>query len=190
MDVVNVCITCCAHFHPWQGRESSSPVCSRSCNGLYHSQTYTVPVIDRFWKNVQKTETCWLWIGPKSDSGYGILSIDGRSERAHRFAYETFNGRIPHGEFVCHSCDNPACVNPSHLWVGSHSENMRDMVAKNRHRKTPNLYGELHPLSKLTADDARKIREDSRAAKYVANDYGVSPTLIRRVRRREMWKHI
>lgn len=88
--------------------------------------------IERFWKYVKKTNTCWNWTGGFLQSGYGIFTINNKIVRAHRFSYELHKNKIPVNLNVCHSCDNPKCVNPSHLWLGTHKENMDDMMRKGR----------------------------------------------------------
>lgn len=89
----------------------------------------------RFMAYVAKQEECWLWIGPKNRKGYGKLCFkDNKTAIASRVSYELFNGPIDDGKFICHTCDIPSCVNPKHLWVGTHIENMLDMMNKGRHR--------------------------------------------------------
>lgn len=93
------------------------------------------PLKDRFWSKVQKTDGCWEWTGSRRPKGYGVFAVNGaRRESAHRVAYALFIGPISAGFFVCHRCDNPRCVRPDHLFLGTQADNMRDMHAKGRHR--------------------------------------------------------
>ena len=95
---------------------------------------------ERFMSKVNKTDTCWLWKAGLNHKQYGQFSITvngwTKSYRAHRFIYEYFNGPIPEGMLVCHSCDVPGCVNPDHLWLGTVSDNAMDAVNKKRHGMT------------------------------------------------------
>lgn len=88
--------------------------------------------MDRFWDKVDKTSDCWIWTAAKSAAGYGRFKLNGRLVSPHRLAYEMAFGDIPPGSDVCHRCDNPPCVNPEHLFVGSRSDNMQDCIAKGR----------------------------------------------------------
>ena len=87
-----------------------------------------------FWSNVEKgnRDDCWIWTGTKNVSGYGIFCHRNTTIAAHRFSWVLKNGAIPPGLFVCHSCDNPSCVNPFHLWVGTNEENLSDMQRKRK----------------------------------------------------------
>lgn len=86
----------------------------------------------RFFEKVNKTETCWTWTGPTNGKGYGLIEIEGKKILTHRWSYEHHKGQIPDGLLVCHECDNPPCVNPSHLWVGTQKDNVRDAIDKGR----------------------------------------------------------
>jgi hypothetical protein len=86
----------------------------------------------RFWDKVRKTKGCWDWVGRKNNSGYGYFSLNNKIQGVHRFSWLIHNGSIPKGMCVCHYCDNKICVNPKHLWLGTHKDNMKDMVIKGR----------------------------------------------------------
>lgn len=90
---------------------------------------------ERFWSKVEKTEACWNWVGATSRRGYGAMNIDNRTLQTHRVVYELTYGTIPAGLCVCHHCDNPRCVRPDHLFLGTHADNMHDMVRKGRQRQ-------------------------------------------------------
>jgi hypothetical protein len=95
------------------------------------------PVHVRFWRNVQKTPTCWLWTGAYQKPGYGKIGDGSHSKYAHRVSWELQAGAIPHGLQVLHRCDNPQCVRPDHLFLGTQADNVADMYAKGRDGMKP-----------------------------------------------------
>ena|SRR3990167_5583641 len=119
-----------------------------------------IPIEQRFWNKVVKTATCWNWIGSKNKFGYGqIGAMIGKKHKmfaAHRISYELVNDKIPKGLCVLHRCDNPACVNPQHLWAGTHQENMRDRSLKGR---TVGSKGEKNGKAKLNRKLVKEIRD-------------------------------
>ena len=142
----------------------------------------------RFWSkvNVQSPEECWPWEATKIGPGYGQFRLEGKMIGAHRMAYILEVGEIPEGHEVCHSCDNPSCVNPAHLFVGTSQENSDDMKRKDRQAR-----GEGHGGAKLTPDDVRAIREDTETSHAeLGRRYGIMHTAIYKIRERKTWKHI
>ena len=130
---------------------------------------------------------CWLWTGALNRDGYGSLMHDGRSESAHRAAYKVLVGPTKPKLQVLHHCDVRNCMNPKHLYLGTHTDNMRDREVRGRvkHEK-----GEDHRWAKLSEADVRAIRRDSRVHKVIAAEYGVVPSLVSMIRARKNWKHI
>ena len=102
--------------------------CSKSCEAKGRTKT----IEERFWSKVNKSGDCWIWSGAKNQNGYGNILYNGRNKLAHRVAYELIFGKILDDKFCLHSCDNPACVNPDHLRLGTQFDNVQDMHAKNR----------------------------------------------------------
>lgn len=97
-------------------------------------------------------DQCWPWIGTRGDNGYGLVQSQGRQLRAQRVVYSMYKGEIPDGLFVCHHCDNPPCVNPAHLFVGTGLDNIADRQAKGRQAKGDNTIYRLYPEKKLLGD--------------------------------------
>ena len=143
----------------------------------------------RFWKAVEKTDTCWNWIASvNAVTGYGIFNpdADGPPKAPHRFSWELHNQEINDSSvLVCHTCDNRLCVNPAHLFLGSHTDNMQDAAKKDRI-----AFGERTGTSKLTESDVIAIRESPISQRKIAKLYQLSPTTIARIRSRKTWKRL
>lgn len=127
---------------------------------------------------------CWMWAGQISRRGYGFIKENYKTKLAHRVSYELFVGPIPAGLFVCHRCDNPACVNPGHLFVGTAKDNRKDMFDKGR-GNCPR--GENHPFSKITKDDVLEIRTSKKRGCDLAVEYGLSRSTITQIRNGDRW---
>ena len=133
---------------------------------------------------------CWQVVSHhKNKNGYIWLMRNGENTRAHSLSYEAFVGKIPKGLHVLHRCDQPDCVNPEHLFVGTHAKNMKDMEQKGRHVPMP---GEKHPLSKLTEKQVKEIRalKGRTTQRSIAAMFGVSVGHINNIMQRRTWKHI
>ena len=157
--------------------------------------------MDRFFMQIDKKGTsCWMWTGTKSHNGYGVIGVNGKNIRAHRFSWSVFNNKdIPDGMVVMHSCDNPSCVNPEHLSIGTHYDNEADKVAKGRQARGESLSkaqgnqkrcGEKNPRSKLTEDDVMAIMKDTDSQRIIAKKYNVTQATINLIKTRRTWRHV
>lgn len=163
------------------------------------------PLEERFLAKVNKTNTCWLWAAYKDKKGYGRFSYkraDGvqRMITAHRVAYTLYKGHIPKDLFVCHTCDNPPCVNPDHLFLGTNDDNVKDKMKKGRHVAAGThcgkaaISGENNSQARLTELVIRKIRVTAKHSKTsykaLGKMYGVSFQQISDIVRCKRWKHL
>lgn len=146
---------------------------------------WTKTIHERFFDKVDKTDACWIWKGSKNQKNYGMFVYKGRVHMAHRVAYMEWKGEIPDGRLVCHTCDNPSCVNPDHLFVGSNQDNMDDMKAKGRQKS---LSGEENKNSKLTWDAVHDIRTSPLSVRQLMKKYEVSDMTVYAVRNHQIWK--
>ncbi len=139
---------------------------------------------DVFENRIKKTPTCWLWTGTTNQYGYGIFLMPGEQPvRAHRFSYEFFVGPIPEGKIIMHTCDNPPCVNPDHLRVGTKDDNNKDTAHKRRHN-----YGLDHWNGRLSETQVAAIRESTKTQKELSEQYGITQSHISRIKSGESRK--
>lgn len=147
--------------------------------------------IDRFYTRIDTSSSeCWEWKGGKDQGGYPSFrgEVNGALfDRGHRFSYAYFKGPIAKGLSVCHKCDNPSCVNPDHLFLGTTKENIADMMAKGRRRLTQ---GEQCNSAVLTEEQVKAILLDPRPHPVLAHEYGVGSSAISSIKLRRTWQHI
>ena len=135
-------------------------------------------------------DNCWHWTGHADECGYPRIHRDGHLVRLHRAVWERENGAIPDGMCVCHSCDNPGCLNPRHLWLGTHQDNMDDCRRKGRKRGAP---GTRNPSAKLTEEAVAKIRRRIAAGESCASigrAFGVADVTIIGIKNGRLWRHV
>ena len=194
------CVNCGVSFFPLYSSLSMGRgyFCSRECGYADRRKRPGIPVEERFWSRVKKTESCWLWTGACTLQGTGMVGLGqdatGKQikKRANRLSWEIHHGPIPEGRQVCHNCpggDNPACVNPNHLFLGTHQDNMDDMHAKGR-----SVVGERHYNALFKDAEVIEMRRRYAAGgityPQLAQEKGVKTSTIRDVIIRKTYKHL
>jgi hypothetical protein len=184
---MSVCCECGDEFYVPPSHRKETVCCSRTCRAKAQTKWQTKDLSERFWQKVNKTETCWLWTGAMLKTGYGSIRVNHKAERAHRVAYELSVGPIQAGRILLHSCDNPLCVNPSHLRPGDKRENTNDAIARGQHAT-----GERSARSKLSGNDVKIIKAAIAAGitgRSLAKTFSVDETTISHIKLGKSWKH-
>ncbi len=165
----------------WDADKNCRKFCSTRCT----HEGLRVSIEESFWLKVEILEgdLCWRWTGAIGGGGYGALGIPQR--RAHRVSWELHYGPIPPGILVLHSCDNPPCPRPDHLFLGTQVDNVHDMLQKGRGQT-----GEKHHWAKLNFCIASEIRESSGPASAVAAKFGISERYVYKLRNGDTWRYV
>jgi len=175
---------CINHWR--RNRQYGSPVARKSHAGMFRG----LSVDERFDLQVVRRDGCWGWRGSKDQDGYPSFraTFDGVTyNRAHRYSYVRHTGEHPGSSQVLHSCDNPTCCNPDHLFLGTCADNMADKVAKGRTRV---VRGEASGRSKLSEQQARDILLDPRPYQVIAEDYSITPATVGDIKNRKSWAFV
>lgn len=147
-----------------------------------------IPVEDKLLACTDRSGDCWIWTCGINGKGYGNVKVNGLTKSAHRAAYELENGPIVKGMLVCHRCDNPLCVNPDHLFLGTPKQNTHDSIEKRRWS-----VGEHHPPAKLTESDVSEIRRRYASGERqiaLGREFGIHQTGISAIVLRKKWRHV
>lgn len=144
----------------------------------------------RFWKYVDRRgdSDCWNWTGDKIRDGYGRIWNNGKTRRAHRISWELRYGEVPENMCVLHHCDNPSCVNPAHLYLGTNQDNVNDKVAKSRQAVGINNGGNKYPPEKIL--EIKRLRQDGKTQREIAKTLGVSKGLVYYVITGQVWRNL
>lgn len=149
----------------------------------------TGEAVDRFWSRVDKSGECWEWQGSRQHYGHGLMSVKGKHLKTHRISYELHVGPIPVGLCVRHKCDNPPCVNPDHLEVGTLADNNRDRDLRGRHVKLENEAHGMHKLTDRQVATIRRLAEERAMTRIaIARQFGISEGYLYRLLKHESRK--
>lgn len=189
------------YFEGCTGKVRANGLCASHNNQLYkgkplkalQTQYHGLTEEARFLKRVivKNNDECWEWTGSRNQKEWHgqWRNKAGEIELTHRASWRLFKSEIPGGLCVLHRCDNPICVNPTHLFLGTQSDNSNDMWQKGRARPATSL-GEKHGMSKLNVNAVLEIRSSQLSGVELAKKFGITPTTVCDVRKRRIWKHV
>lgn len=146
--------------------------------------------VDNFLKRVNMTNGCWNWVGSTTQGDYGFHKFYGKAWRAHRLSYHLFLGNFDKSLDVCHTCDNPRCVRPSHLFLGTTRDNIQDMINKGRYK---GVTGSMNPRAKLTEEkvkEIRRLRQSGMGLSELSERFNANYYTINNIVNRWSWKHV
>lgn len=194
-----ICKLCGKEYNskPFLIKNGKSKYCSKLCYYEDRKSSY----LDRFFKKIEKTKSCWIWKGGLDKDGYGQFNFKENNinnhVRSHRFSYFLHKGEIPINMNILHKCDNPKCVNPDHLFIGTTQDNVNDRQRKGRSYNGDNLLkiikrGEENNMSKLKEKDIIEIRKLSATLKQnkIAKMFNVERHTIHKITSYKTWKHV
>lgn len=160
----------------------------------------TIPAVIRFWSRVNKTEGCWLWTSTTSTAGYGYIDDNKRRYQSSVYSWMIHNGPVPDGLFVLHKCDNTACVNPDHLFLGTQNDNVQDCIKKGRFNYgSRGKKGEKHHGARVTEEQVRDIRRryTKGRGRYqrgnsheLAVEFGLTQAQVLNIAKHKQWSHV
>jgi len=159
--------------------------CGQACAGIANRarlEANRLTKSESFSKWILKSDGCWPWSGAQDKDGYGVFTYGGVTYRAPKMALELDGRPVPKGLYACHTCDNPPCVRPDHLYPGTPSQNMADAIARNRIRHGAK--------AKLSEDDVVAIRAMAGTHEAIARQFGVSPSNVTMIRQRKTWRRV
>ena len=166
---------CHKHYKRWQTHGDPTIVVNKRIHGM--------TLKERILDTIKVEGVCWVWTGSVSNKGRPRLKYKCKTTTAHRASYIAFKGKIKDGLYVLHTCDNPMCVNPDHLYAGTHQDNMNDRTNRGR-----GIKGERHHKAKLTEKEVISIRNSDRTATSMAHEYDIAISTVCRIRRNEIWR--